>query len=77
IQVSDEAKKSLPQQPYQPQFPPRPLKPFLQPQIQTPLPPIIIKENIPQPTKLNLHLNHTQQLTFDLPKPFSEHYIQR
>ena len=57
IEVSDEAKKWLGEEAYEPQFGARPLKRFVQRQIETPLARMMIKENMPEGTKVNVDLN--------------------
>jgi len=69
IEVSDEAKKWLGEEAYEPQFGARPLKRFVQRQIETPLARMMIKENMPEGTKVNVDLNDSQELTFDVQKP--------
>lgn len=66
IEVSDEAKKWLGEEAYEPQFGARPLKRFVQRQIETPLARMMIKENMPEGTKVNVDLNDSQELTFDV-----------
>ena len=51
---------------YEPQFGARPLKRFVQRQIETPLARMMIKENMPEGTKVNVDLNDSQELTFDV-----------
>ncbi|MCI2862472.1 ATP-dependent chaperone ClpB [Staphylococcus hominis] len=72
IEVSDEAKKWLGKEAYEPQFGARPLKRFVQRQIETPLARMMIKENMPEGTKVNVDLNDSQELTFDVQKPSAE-----
>ena len=72
IEVSDEAKKWLGEEAYEPQFGARPLKRFVQRQIETPLARMMIKENMPEGTKVNVNLNDSQELTFDVQKPLAE-----
>ena len=72
IEVSDEAKKWLGEEAYEPQFGARPLKRFVQRQIETPLARMMIKENMPEGTKVNVDLNDNQELTFDVQKPSAE-----
>lgn len=72
IEVSDEAKKWLGEEAYEPQFGARPLKRFVQRQIETPLTRMMIKENMPEGTKVNVDLNDSQELTFDVQKPLAE-----
>ena len=72
IEVSDEAKKWLGEEAYEPQFGARPLKRFVQRQIETPLARMMIKENMPEGTKVNVNLNDSQELTFDVQKPSVE-----
>ena len=72
IEVSDEAKKWLGEEAYGPQFGARPLKRFVQRQIETPLARMMIKENMPEGTKVNVDLNDSQELTFDVQKPLAE-----
>lgn len=72
IEVSDEAKKWLGEEAYEPQFGARPLKRFVQRQIETPLARMMIKENMPEGTKVNVNLNDSQELTFDVQKPSAE-----
>ena len=72
IEVSDEAKKWLGEEAYEPQFGARPLKRFVQRQSETPLARMMIKENMPEGTKVNVNLNDSQELTFDVQKPSAE-----
>ena len=72
IEVSDEAKKWLGEEAYEPQLGARPLKRFVQRQIETPLARMMIKENMPEGTKVNVDLNDSQELTFDVQKPSAE-----
>ena len=72
IEVSDEAKKWLGEEAYEPQFGARPLKRFVQRQIETPLARMMIKENMPEGTKVNVNLNDSQELTFDVQKSSAE-----
>lgn len=72
IEVSDEAKKWLGEEAYEPQFGARPLKRFVQRQIETPLARMMIKENMTEGTKVNVDLNDSQELTFDVQKPSAE-----
>ncbi|PTK42888.1 ATP-dependent chaperone ClpB [Staphylococcus hominis] len=72
IEVSDKAKKWLGEEAYEPQFGARPLKRFVQRQIETPLARMMIKENMPEGTKVNVDLNDSQELTFDVQKPSAE-----
>lgn len=72
IEVSDEAKKWLGEEAYEPQFGARPLKRFVQRQIETPLARMMIKESMPEGTKVNVNLNDSQELTFDVQKPSAE-----
>ncbi len=72
IEVSDETKKWLGEEAYEPQFGARPLKRFVQRQIETPLARMMIKENMPEGTKVNVDLNDSQELTFDVQKPSAE-----
>ena len=72
IEVSDEAKKWLGEEAYEPQFGARPLKRFVQRQIETPLARMMIKENMPEGTKVNVVLNDSQELTFDVQKSSAE-----
>ncbi|MGD3154282.1 ATP-dependent chaperone ClpB [Staphylococcus warneri] len=69
IEVTDEAKKWLGEEAYEPQFGARPLKRFVQRQIETPLARLMIKENLPEGTKINVDLNNDNELTFDVTKP--------
>ncbi|OFR34972.1 ATP-dependent chaperone ClpB [Staphylococcus sp. HMSC063F02] len=72
IEVSDEAKKWLGEEAYEPQFGARPLKRFVQRQIETPLARMMIKENMPEGTKVNVDLNDSQELIFDVQKSSAE-----
>ena len=58
--------KWLGEEAYEPQFGARPLKRFVQRQIETPLARMMIKENMPEGTKVNVDLNDSQELTFDV-----------
>ena len=72
IEVSDQAKKWLGEEVYEPQFGARPLKRFVQRQIETPLARMMIKEDMPEGTIVNVALNDSQELTFDVQKPSVE-----
>ncbi|MGA4514095.1 ATP-dependent chaperone ClpB [Staphylococcus caledonicus] len=72
IKVSDEAKKWLGEEAYEPQFGARPLKRFVQRQIETPLARMMIKENMPEGTLINIDLNEEHDLTFDVQQPATE-----
>lgn len=72
IKVSDEAKKWLGEEAYEPQFGARPLKRFVQRQIETPLARMMIKENMPEGTLINVDLNEEHDLTFDVQQPATE-----
>ncbi|RIL74276.1 ATP-dependent chaperone ClpB [Staphylococcus devriesei] len=72
IKVSDEAKKWLGEEAYEPQFGARPLKRFVQRQIETPLARMMIKENMAEGTSINVDLNEEQDLTFDVQQPATE-----
>ena len=72
IEVSDQAKKWLGEEAYEPQFGARPLKRFVQRQIETPLARMMIKEDMPEGTIVNVALNDSQELTFDVQKPSVE-----
>jgi len=56
IDVSDKAKAWLGEEAYEPQFGARPLKRFVQRQIETPLARKMIKENLTEGTKVNIDL---------------------
>lgn len=68
IQVSDEAKAWLGEEAYEPQFGARPLKRFVQRQIETPLARKMIKENLPEGTSIDINLTD-DGLTFSENKP--------
>ncbi len=72
IEVSDDAKKWLGEEAYEPQFGARPLKRFVQRQIETPLARMMIKESMPEGTVVNVDLDDNQELTFDVQKPENE-----
>lgn len=57
INVSDEAKAWLGEEAYEPQFGARPLKRFVQRQIETPLARKMIRENLPEGTTIDIHLS--------------------
>lgn len=57
INVSDEAKAWLGEEAYEPQFGARPLKRFVQRQIETPLARKIIRENLPEGTTIDIDLS--------------------
>ncbi|MDT3960276.1 ATP-dependent chaperone ClpB [Staphylococcus kloosii] len=65
IEVSDEAKEWLGKEAYEPQFGARPLKRFIQSQIETPLARKMIRENLPEGTVVNVDLTE-DGLTFDI-----------
>ena len=69
IEVSDDAKKSLGEEAYEPQFGARPLKRFVQRQIETPLARMMIKESMPEGTVVKVDINDDHELTFDVQKP--------
>lgn len=56
INVSDEAKAWLGEEAYEPQFGARPLKRFIQRQIETPLARKMIRENLPEGTTIDIAL---------------------
>lgn len=70
IDVSDKAKQWLGSEAYEPQFGARPLKRFVQRQIETPLARGMIRENLPEGTHVNVDLTD-DGLTFDVEKPES------
>lgn len=72
IEVSDDAKKWLGEEAYEPQFGARPLKRFVQRQIETPLARMMIKEGMPEGTVVNVDLDDNHELTFDVQKPENE-----
>lgn len=57
INVSDEAKAWLSEEAYEPQFGARPLKRFVQRQIETPLARKMIRENLPEDTTIDIDLS--------------------
>ncbi|MDG0843236.1 ATP-dependent chaperone ClpB [Staphylococcus equorum] len=71
IDVSDKAKAWLGAEAYEPQFGARPLKRFVQRQIETPLARKMIKENLTEGTKVNIDLSD-DGLTFEEIKPDTE-----
>ena len=66
IDVSDDAKKWLGEEAYEPQFGARPLKRFVQRQIETPLARMMIKESMPEGTVVKVDINDDHDLTFDV-----------
>lgn len=68
IDVSDDAKKWLGEEAYEPQFGARPLKRFVQRQIETPLARMMIKESMPEGTVVKVDINDDHELTFDVQK---------
>ncbi len=70
INVSDQAKAWLGEEAYEPQFGARPLKRFVQRQIETPLARKMIKENLPEGTTIDIDLTD-DGLTFETLKPES------
>ncbi len=72
IEVSDDAKKWLGEEAYEPQFGARPLKRFVQRQIETPLARMMIKESMPESTLIKVDLDGNDALTFDVQKPENE-----
>ena len=71
IDVSDKAKAWLGEEAYEPQFGARPLKRFVQRQIETPLARKMIKENLTEGTKVNIDLVD-DGLIFEEIKPDNE-----
>ena len=71
IDVSDKAKAWLGEEAYEPQFGARPLKRFVQRQIETPLARKMIKENLTEGTKVNIDLVD-DGLIFEEIKPNNE-----
>ncbi|OLF28334.1 ATP-dependent chaperone ClpB [Staphylococcus aureus] len=69
IEVSDDAKKWMGEEAYEPQFGARPLKRFVQRQIETPLARMMIKESMPEGTLIKVDLDGNDALTFDVQKP--------
>ncbi len=72
IDVSDDAKKWLGEEAYEPQFGARPLKRFVQRQIETLLARMMIKESMPEGTVVKVDINDDHELTFDVQKPENE-----
>ncbi|MCI8278831.1 MAG: ATP-dependent chaperone ClpB [Staphylococcus xylosus] len=68
INVSEEAKAWLGEEAYEPQFGARPLKRFIQRQIETPLARKMIRENLPEGTTIDIALTD-DGLTFSENKP--------
>lgn len=68
IDVSDDAKKWLGEEAYEPQFGARPLKRFVQRQIETPLARMMIKESMPEGTVVKVDIDDDHELTFDVQK---------
>ncbi|SCS54022.1 ATP-dependent chaperone ClpB [Staphylococcus caeli] len=68
INVSDQAKNWLGEEAYEPQFGARPLKRFVQRQIETPLARKMIKENLPEGTTIDIDLSE-DGLTFETHEP--------
>ncbi|WP_210138037.1 ATP-dependent chaperone ClpB [Staphylococcus sp. GDH8C109P] len=68
IDVSDKAKAWLGEEAYEPQFGARPLKRFVQRQIETPLARKMIKENLPEGTLIKIDLSD-DGLTFEEIRP--------
>ncbi|MCD8872254.1 ATP-dependent chaperone ClpB [Staphylococcus gallinarum] len=68
IEVSDAAKQWLGEEAYEPQFGARPLKRFVQRQIETPLARKMIRENFPEGTTISIDLSD-DGLTFEEHKP--------
>lgn len=68
INVSDEAKAWLGEEAYEPQFGARPLKRFIQRQIETPLARKMIRENLPEGTTIDIALTD-DGLTFSENEP--------
>ncbi|MDU2310802.1 MAG: AAA family ATPase, partial [Staphylococcus epidermidis] len=64
IEVTEEAKKWL-------QFGARPLKRFVQRQIETPIARMMIKESLPEGTIIKVDLNDNKELDFKVVKPTS------
>ena len=64
IEVSDKAKNG--EEAYEPQFGARPLKRFVQRQIETPLARMMIKESLPEGTTIKVDLNSDNELQFDI-----------
>ena len=56
---------------YEPQFGARPLKRFVQRQIETPLARMMIK-SMPEGTVVKVDINDDHELTFDVQKPENE-----
>ena len=67
-EVSDDAKAWLGQEAYEPQYGARPLKRFVQRQIETPLARMMIKEGFPEGTTIKVNLNSDNNLTFNVEK---------
>ncbi|MCU5745976.1 ATP-dependent chaperone ClpB [Staphylococcus sp. SQ8-PEA] len=68
LDVSDQAKQWLGEEAYEPQFGARPLKRFVQRQIETPLARRMIKEHLPEGTNVKVELTD-DGLTFSMDKP--------
>lgn len=70
IEVSPEAQAWLGKEAYEPQFGARPLKRFIQSQIETPLARTMIRENLPEGTTVQVDLTD-DGLTFNIVEPQS------
>ena len=71
IEVTEEKKKWLGEEAYEPQFGARPLKRFVQRQIETPIARMMIKESLPEGTIIKVDLNDNKELDFKVVKPTS------
>ena len=71
IEVTEEAKKWLGEEAYEPQFGARPLKRFVQRHIETPIARMMIKESLPEGTIIKVDLNDNKELDFKVVKPTS------
>lgn len=68
LELTDEAKKWMGETAYEPQFGARPLKRFVQRHVETPLARMMIKENLPEGTKVFGDV-HEGEIEFKVEKP--------
>ncbi|NHA35528.1 ATP-dependent chaperone ClpB [Staphylococcus schleiferi] len=71
LEMSDEAEKWMGEEAYEPQFGARPLKRFVQRHVETPLARMMIKDHLPEGTKVYGYLENNE-IQFKVEKPTNE-----